>query len=254
MFLTDHGLKAIQTSDLPSGIGVGPRPNLGNWHYFNVYALLNENAPNFQGETMQLSAFNVANYAIPGTATEAALYQFSSASGSASQSGVEEVWGTATSRTPMPPPSALNDWQARVLTFYAVSPNGCRYWLGMTDDTNATPISGGDFATDTPTPNMIAWRYSSGTDTHWQAYVGNSGSQTLVDTGITPDTTLSHVFEIQFSGGNALFYYDGVLKATISTSGQTNNFRSLLTVDNAVNSGTTGTDLKFSWLYWESKY
>jgi hypothetical protein len=253
-FLTDHGVKTIAVSDLPSGVGSGPRPSLGNWHYFNVYPQTNKDGSSvFVSQTLQLEAFNVANFSSAPTATEAALCQFASASGTPAQSGVDEVWSTSTSKTPVPPASALNDWQARVKTDLASQPNGDRYWIGLTDDANATPISAGDFATDTPTSNMIAWRWSAGTDTNWQAYVG-SGTPLIVDTGVIPDTTASHVFEIQFSGGNALFYYDGVLKATVSTSAVTGNLRSVLTADNIVNSGSTGTDLHFSWLYWESKF
>lgn len=103
-----------------------------------------------------------------------------------------------------------------------------RYWLGLAC-WNASSSLGNNtagilgttaYATDTPNKTTLAFRYSSGTDTHWQAVADVAGgSQTTVDTGIVPDANI-HLFEMTVnSAGTAVNYFiDTVLVATITTN------------------------------------
>lgn len=77
-------------------------------------------------------------------------------------------------------------------------------------------------ANDTPNKTMVAFRYSAGVDTNWQAVcsvAGGSVSQTIVNTGVTVDTNI-HLFEISqdYAGQNIYFYIDQVLVAQINTN------------------------------------
>jgi hypothetical protein len=102
-----------------------------------------------------------------------------------------------------------------------------RFWIGLatwsssgSGTNNQQPVGGTAFATDTPNHTFIAFRYSAGTDTHWQAAtMPVGGAMSLVDTGVTPDTN-PHVFEMvtNAAGTSITFLIDGVAKATISTN------------------------------------
>lgn len=105
-----------------------------------------------------------------------------------------------------------------------------RYWFGLGCVTSNSPTGNNGlgisnpgtvaYATDSPNKSTIGFRYSAGTDTHWQAVTDTAaGSQTVVDTGITPDTAI-HLFEMTTNAaGSAINYFiDGVLVATISTN------------------------------------
>jgi hypothetical protein len=108
-------------------------------------------------------------------------------------------------------------------TFYRVSircqlqqTTNVRYWIGAginIGSANAT------YSTDTPNTSYIAFRYSAGTDATIKAVCGTAtASQTVVNTGVSVDTTASHVFEVTYDGTNVNFYIDGALKAQISTT------------------------------------
>lgn len=103
-----------------------------------------------------------------------------------------------------------------------------RYWFGLgTFDsgsptgTNGTQILGTTkYATDTPNSNTVGFRFSSGTDTDFQAVVVTAdGSQTTVDTDIVADLS-PHIFEFcPNSTGTAItFFIDSKQVATISTN------------------------------------
>lgn len=102
-----------------------------------------------------------------------------------------------------------------------------RYWMGLAcynstgAGNNALGITGTTaYAADIPNKSTIGFRFSAGTDTHWQAVAAVAGgSQTTVDTGVTPDTSV-HLFEMTTnSTGTSVFYFiDGTLVATISTN------------------------------------
>lgn len=106
-----------------------------------------------------------------------------------------------------------------------------RYWMGLGCVNNTSTLGHNNqgvlgttaYAADNPNKTTIGFRYSSGTDTHWQAVVctanGTGGAQTTVDTGVAPDN-LSHVFEMATNSDGTLinFLIDHVLVATITTN------------------------------------
>lgn len=105
-----------------------------------------------------------------------------------------------------------------------------RYWFGLgtwnngsglgTNGTTFAQAGNTKYATDTPNSNTIGFRFSNGTDTHWQAAaITAGGSTTLVDTGVTPDGNV-HLFEMamNIASTTVTFYIDNVLVATISTN------------------------------------
>jgi hypothetical protein len=101
-----------------------------------------------------------------------------------------------------------------------------RYWLGMTafntggaGCSTTPPRSTTCYATNTPNTSALAFRYSAGTDTHWQAVSINAGTATVVDTGVAPNTS-PHLFEIAAaaSGTGYNYYIDGALVGVITTN------------------------------------
>jgi len=101
-----------------------------------------------------------------------------------------------------------------------------RYWLGMTafntsgaGCSNAPPRSTTCYATNTPNTSALAFRYSAGTDTFWQAVSINAGTATVTSTGVVPNTS-PHLVEIAAvtSGSGYNYYIDGTLVATITTN------------------------------------
>jgi hypothetical protein len=103
------------------------------------------------------------------------------------------------------------------------STTNARYWHGLATynstgigNNSANIVGSTAYANDTPNKTTIGFRYSSGTDTHWQAVVitagSSSGAQTTVDTGITPDTNV-HLFEFttNSTGTGICFFIDSAL-------------------------------------------
>lgn len=107
------------------------------------------------------------------------------------------------------------DLLARIQHYFALAQTtACRVWCGVGF------ANGSTLETPTPTQNMIAFRYDAAVDTHWQAFAYNNGTamNTVVDTGVTPDTNF-HQFAIQPDGsGGFNFYIDGTKVANIPFS------------------------------------
>jgi hypothetical protein len=80
------------------------------------------------------------------------------------------------------------------------------------------------FQTSTnPTTNYIRWQYLRGT-TNFQCICTSGGTSTTTDSGTAGDTN-NHEFRIECVTGQALFYLDGILKATITTNIPTGNLQ-----------------------------
>lgn len=106
-----------------------------------------------------------------------------------------------------------------------------RWWIGLANwnvgsscgINNATIIGTTAYAADIPNKTTLAFRLSAGTDTTWTGISINCGgsptSQTC-STGISPDTTAPHLYEIipNAAGTAASFYIDGVFGCTISSN------------------------------------
>lgn len=92
-----------------------------------------------------------------------------------------------------------------------------RYWVGFTSKTS--PLSANTLISDFPTAiSMCAFRYSAGTDTNWQAITSNGSSQTIVNTGVPPDSTNSQLFEIAWDGTTVRFYINRALVGSSTTN------------------------------------
>lgn len=88
-----------------------------------------------------------------------------------------------------------------------------RAWIGLHDSPSGLGVS------DNPSGNYAMFRFSAiGGDTHWQCITKDGTTQTIVDSGITPDTN-EHRFGVECDDDNSQikFYIDGSLVATIST-------------------------------------
>ena len=110
-----------------------------------------------------------------------------------------------------------------------------RYWIGLGLSTVGNLSGTAFFATDTPNTSYIAFRYSDSTDSTWKAICGTAtASQTVVDTGVSVDTTNTQLFEITWDGTNANFYINGTRVAQISTNvpATSSALRAMLLVDN----------------------
>lgn len=95
-----------------------------------------------------------------------------------------------------------------------------RYWVGIMDLGAGECTSGNStYTSDTPNRSYCAFRFSTTTDTTWKAACGTSNVlQTVVDTGVTPVTSSSTVFEIFPGSTSTTFYINGSLVATIATN------------------------------------
>lgn len=90
-----------------------------------------------------------------------------------------------------------------------------RIWIGVSS------LNGSNLQTDTPGTSggsCAAFRYSTAAgDTNFQCVCADAASQTIVDSGVAADL-LMHQFKIVQGSGEFLFYIDGALVATISTT------------------------------------
>jgi virginiamycin B lyase len=91
----------------------------------------------------------------------------------------------------------------------------CRVWVGL------IPNSVAVHTTDTPSPNILAFRYSTNaSDTHWNTYTSSSSSvNTVVDTGVSITASQPDVLTIDASNLSSVkFYINGKLVDTRTTN------------------------------------
>jgi hypothetical protein len=105
-----------------------------------------------------------------------------------------------------------------------------RYWIGFGDarylntgllGTNLTPESDAvaELVTDAPTFTVVGFRFSKvAGDTHLQCVSNNAGTQTTVDSGLTPAPGDEYVLGVSPSGSSLVFTINGSPVATISTN------------------------------------
>lgn len=112
----------------------------------------------------------------------------------------------------------LEDWFTKIQVRSTASPS--RYWIGFSDQSESTAPS--VFFSNTPAANFVGFRFSTTAgDTAWQAVCQTgSGNQTVVSTGVTPNSSTPQVLEVvpTNSGATVTFYINGILVATISTT------------------------------------
>lgn len=108
----------------------------------------------------------------------------------------------------------LKRWTTRMR---ASNTTNARYWVGFSS--KSSPLSASTLISNFPTAiSMCAFRYSSGTDTNWQAITSNGSSQTIVNTSVAPDSTNSQLFDITWDGTTVRFYINRVLVASSTTN------------------------------------
>lgn len=131
---------------------------------------------------------------------------------------------------------------------------GTRAWIGLLDTQHAAAIQNpGSMASNLPNFNYVAFRFSAGTDTHWQAICATgSGAVTAVNTGIAPDTSNAQQFEITYDGTNVNFYINGSLVASISTNvpGNTVILHEVCTIDNQNTNNAVSLSFAYMYLYY----
>jgi hypothetical protein len=91
-----------------------------------------------------------------------------------------------------------------------------RYWIGIG---SGNIVGATAYGTDTPNTSYAMFRFSATTDATIKAVCGTAtASQTVANTGVSVDTTASHIFEIAYDGTHVNFYIDGALVAQITTN------------------------------------
>lgn len=129
--------------------------------------------------------------------------------GTTTAAGLQGANGTATAWGPGP--NANYRYQTRS---YVDTSTSVRVWIVMTDNAGSLTSA---LNVANPTGNTVGFRYSTvegdnGTG-NWRAFIskGTSGTTTVVDTGVTFDTTLTHKFEVFWDAASQIihFYIDG---------------------------------------------
>ena len=139
----------------------------------------------------------------------------------------------------------LEDWFIKLKIRSIASPT--RYWIGFSDQTstNAETV----FFSNTPAANFVGFRFStSAGDSNLQAVCQTgSSTQTIVNTGIAPNTSTPQILEVvpTASGRTITFYINGVLVATISTNVPTNS----VAMSTLVAEGDASGNSAFDWFY-----
>lgn len=138
----------------------------------------------------------------------------------------------------------------RFLTLVKLSSTtNIRCWVGMTEAGGAGAQT--TFNTDTPNVGYAMFRYSSGTDTHWQAVCGtDSAHQTVVDSGVAVSTSSPQRLQIEYNGTTVIFSIDGTQVAAITTNLPASKILRLFgSVDNknTANAGTCSWSYMYGW-------
>ena len=243
--VADDGVGDITISATSSG-GGALKKWPGNWCGLQVSGIVTNSSTlttgaQFGVNFVALSTNNTAPVAP--TASQGVGIQLEPASGANGTGYLDQTANITT--------GILQDWFTKCLLGGTTD---ARYWIGMWDGNDAPTT---DLSTNTPTANLIAFRYASATDSTIMAVCQtSSSSQTVVSTGVTPNLTVPQVFEIVPSGTSVLFYINGTLVATITTNipASTVAMRSLMVWDdyNMVGSTNGFLNLYYFWMLLES--
>jgi hypothetical protein len=193
--------------------------------YIDMYVQNGAAVPVYNGGEMvpgAVTALGGTQTSVYPTATDNAAVAFSSAA-TASTSTVIYTQQNTSANAGFGGFQAFYRWDHR---FMPSNSANVRYWMGFTQYNNGSPspINSGvngnaSMATDTPNRPVVGFRYSAGTDTAWQAYVGTTSSlYTAVSTGVAIDLTAPHNFSVIWNGVAYVFLIDSVQVATISTN------------------------------------
>ena len=107
----------------------------------------------------------------------------------------------------------LQDWITKCMLESTLT---SRFWIGLSD-VAVNPTTA--LVTNTPNQNIVAFRWTAGTDTNIQAICATSSAAlTVVDTGVLPTPSTPQIFEIVPSSGAIKFYINGILVASINTN------------------------------------
>jgi hypothetical protein len=191
----------------------GPR------QFATIFQSIDNGAPTAYGVISGVNhSGNIAN--VFASATDGAGQTFSAAATASTSTVIGEDAGEGANYTQFGFGSFYR-WSNR---FAAGNTTNVRYWMGLTNYNTALTgcaaqsVRGNTcFAADYPSTFSIAFRFSAGTDTHWQAVTQTQTAQTVVDTGVAIDTN-SHLFEFTNSGSAVNYFIDGTLVATITTN------------------------------------
>ncbi len=130
-----------------------------------------------------------------------------------------------------------NNSLAGILSFYRLSHKlqinnitNSRWWVGVSvwNSTSALGVNNAQidgttaYANDLPNKTTLGFRLSGGTDAHWQcvSIVAGTPLSTVVDTGVVPDITAPHQYELATNSNGTAVYciIDHNLVATITTN------------------------------------
>jgi hypothetical protein len=246
--ITNTSAGNVQISSSGGSTQVGPRPSLGNWHYYSAIdgtVAMSSVYPSktFPGIGMTMKAVGSTSPSvghITGGTTEPAQIEVTTPASSASTCALADQYLNIvlTNST-----RKLTDWQCRVQPLTNATHE--RVWIGCYGFSDGQP---GELDSDTPT-GMVGFRYSTNAgDTSWHFY--NNGH--VGDTGVSFSTTSSHVFEIQEVGTNIVFLIDGTQVGTSAISlAPSNALCSLVWADNKITGATQAISFCVSWMYWE---
>jgi hypothetical protein len=130
---------------------------------------------------------------------------------------------------------------------FSIGANANIIWRGsMTPATASGGLCECGFQSSTnPTTNYIKWQYAPNTNGNFRCICTSGGTSTTVDSGVAGDN-LDHEFRIETTTGQALFYLDGVLKATITANVPTGQLQPFV---GCTGSSGTVSDFNADWVW-----
>ena len=248
IIITDAGSGNINFKSVPTG----PRPSVANWHGWSWVGPVGSvnlagNAGGYGDYPVQ--ANDSAGVGVAPTATEPGYYKTTSIALKNTTTGVYSSGGSNASNVSLTLGN-LRYFETRVKAFESTN---VRFWLGALDYTVVSPLGANVLATDTPPDSFFGFRYSTAAgDTYWQCVANNAGTQTVLATTVALDLAASHLFAMQYSGGNILYFIDGVQVGSVSSNLPSTSlgFRTINSVDNPT--ANVARNMATAYVYWES--
>lgn len=147
------------------------------------------------------------------------------------------------------------DFRRMIWRVRPVTTNDTRYWMTINGD-NSLPFNSG-LMTNLPNTDLAGFRFSPNAgDTHWMVVCQTDSSHSHVfDTGIAPDTSNAHAFEVKWDGATTMsFWYDGTLLVSYTTDLPpvltSNVFDSMVSADNQGAAVAVSEDFLMAYVEW----